>query len=185
MSPHYCSCTKLLPKPTTLSCRQAAEQHGKGTREPVTLSSQKLSALACVTSLNSLTAHGRRICSSQTLLIQGCPRHRCPRTPPAHGERHSANSAGHRFRLPSLCRLHHIPPEPPMLRERGCPSYPASDQSQSRFWERFSPFLLGFLSQNIHIFPSVPYFKALSLPSFLFDSKCDAFVPILSLALIL
>lgn len=81
------------------------------------------------------------------------------------------------------CSLH-IPTPCPVLGER-LPRHRASGRYQSQLCKRFGPFLLCFLRGNIHIFPSVFYFKAPSLPSSIFNSKCGAFVPFLSLALIL
>lgn len=80
MSPHR-SCTKLLPKRTTPSCRQAVEHHRKGTREPITFSSQ----IFCPCYQPRFT-HSHKTCSSQTVLIQGCPSHRYPRTPQPLGQ---------------------------------------------------------------------------------------------------
>lgn len=88
---------------------------------------------------------------------------------------------------PYTCRARcslHIPTPCPVLGER-LPRHRASGRYQSQLCKRFGPFLLCFLRGNIHIFPSVFYFKAPSLPSSIFNSKCDAFVPFLSLALIL
>lgn len=98
---------------------------------------------------------------------------------------------GHRARTPlapalcsrARCSLH-IPTPCPVLGER-LPWHRASGCYESQLCKRFGPFLLCFLRGNIHIFPSVFYFKAPSLLSSVFNSKCDAFVPFLSLALIL